>query len=73
MRTYSRAARPAPLSLTRFRDYAVAAATPCEVEAESTRVLGAYLRDVMKPNREKRRRQSIAAPMFVCKTATASH
>jgi xylulose-5-phosphate/fructose-6-phosphate phosphoketolase len=43
-----------PLALPRFRDYAVAVTTPGNVEAESTRVLGDYLRDVMKLNKDKR-------------------
>jgi xylulose-5-phosphate/fructose-6-phosphate phosphoketolase len=43
----------APLSLPRFRDYAVALAAPGAVEAESTRVLGSYLRDVVELNRDK--------------------
>jgi xylulose-5-phosphate/fructose-6-phosphate phosphoketolase len=42
-----------PLSLPHFRDYAVAVSTPGAVEAESTRVLGGYLRDVFKLNRDK--------------------
>jgi xylulose-5-phosphate/fructose-6-phosphate phosphoketolase len=42
-----------PLSLPRFRDYAVRVETPGGVEAESTRVLGAYLRDVFELNRDK--------------------
>src|SRR5262249_31451052 len=42
-----------PLSLPRFRDYAVRVETPGGVEAESTRVLGGYLRDVFELNRDK--------------------
>ena len=42
-----------PLSLPHFRDYAVAVSTPGAVEAESTRVLGGYLRDVVELNRDK--------------------
>jgi xylulose-5-phosphate/fructose-6-phosphate phosphoketolase len=38
------------LDLPDFRDYAVAVARPGEVEGESTRVLGRFLRDVMKRN-----------------------
>jgi xylulose-5-phosphate/fructose-6-phosphate phosphoketolase len=38
------------LRLPDFRDYAVAVPQPGGVEAESTRVLGAFLRDVMKLN-----------------------
>jgi xylulose-5-phosphate/fructose-6-phosphate phosphoketolase len=39
-----------PLSMPHFRDYAVAVPAPGSVTAESTRVLGAFLRDVMKLN-----------------------
>jgi xylulose-5-phosphate/fructose-6-phosphate phosphoketolase len=39
-----------PLSMPHFRDYAVAVSTPGSVTAESTRVLGTFLRDVMKLN-----------------------
>jgi xylulose-5-phosphate/fructose-6-phosphate phosphoketolase len=39
-----------PLQMPRFRDYAVAVKTPGCVEAESTRVLGGFLRDVMRLN-----------------------
>ena len=42
-----------PLSLPHFHDYAVAVEKPGSIEAESTRILGAYLRDVMKLNLEK--------------------
>jgi xylulose-5-phosphate/fructose-6-phosphate phosphoketolase len=42
-----------PLSLPRFRDYAVAVKSPGASEAESTRVLGAYLRDAFELNRDK--------------------
>jgi len=38
------------LRLPEFRDYAVAVAAPGAVTAEATRVLGTYLRDVMKRN-----------------------
>ncbi|MEP6471700.1 MAG: phosphoketolase family protein [Acidobacteriota bacterium] len=38
------------LDLPDFRDYAVAVARPGDVDAESTRVLGGFLRDVMKRN-----------------------
>ena len=37
-----------PLSLPHFHDYAVALAKPGSIKAEATRVLGKYLRDVMK-------------------------
>lgn len=40
------------LSMPHFQDYAVAVASPGSVEAEATRVLGKYLRDVMKLNLE---------------------
>jgi xylulose-5-phosphate/fructose-6-phosphate phosphoketolase len=39
-----------PLAMPPFRDYAVALCAPGAVEAESTRVLGQFLRDVMKLN-----------------------
>ncbi|MBB5047378.1 xylulose-5-phosphate/fructose-6-phosphate phosphoketolase [Rhodopseudomonas rhenobacensis] len=39
-----------PLSLPDFHDYAVTLSGPGSVRAESTRVLGHYLRDVMKAN-----------------------
>ena len=39
-----------PLTLPRFEDYAVEMSAPGTVEAESTRILGDYLRDVMKLN-----------------------
>lgn len=42
-----------PLSLPHFHDYAVAVAQPGCVEAEATRVLGNYIRDVMKLNLSK--------------------
>ncbi|ABD89341.1 phosphoketolase family protein [Rhodopseudomonas palustris] len=41
-----------PLSLPDFHDYAVTLPAPGAVRAESTRVLGKYLRDVMKANLE---------------------
>ncbi|MDO8176688.1 MAG: phosphoketolase family protein [Undibacterium sp.] len=42
-----------PLSLPHFHDYAVVVAQPGCVEAEATRVLGNYIRDVMKLNLPK--------------------
>src|SRR5208282_868453 len=42
------------LRLPEFRDYAVAVARPGEVEAEATRVMGCFLRDVMKLNSSER-------------------
>ena len=39
-----------PLVMPRFRDYAVSVPAPGGVEAEATRVLGKFLRDVMKLN-----------------------
>ncbi|MGE5240909.1 MAG: phosphoketolase, partial [Bacteroidota bacterium] len=42
------------LKLPDFRDYAVTVPRPGGAEAESTRVLGTYLRDVMQLNREAR-------------------
>ena len=41
------------LSMPHFRDYAVAVPTPGGVDAEATRVLGGFLRDVMKLNLAK--------------------
>ena len=41
-----------PLALPHFPDYAVALPAPGAVRAEATRVLGGYLRDVMKQNLE---------------------
>ena len=38
------------LSLPNFRDYAVSVPEPGRAEAEDTRVLGAYLRDVVRKN-----------------------
>jgi xylulose-5-phosphate/fructose-6-phosphate phosphoketolase len=42
------------LRLPDFRDYAVAVAAPGATAAESTRVMGGFLRDVMQINREAR-------------------
>ena len=42
-----------PLSMPHFQNYAVQVDTPGCVEAESTRVLGGFLRDVMKINLDK--------------------
>ena len=42
-----------PLSMPHFRDYAVAVPMPGSVRAEATRLLGAFLRDVMKLNLSK--------------------
>ena len=42
-----------PLSMPDFRDYAVRCLRPGSVEAEATRVLGTFLRDVMKLNLEQ--------------------
>ena len=39
-----------PLEMPHFRDYAVPLAAPGAITAESTRVLGTFLRDVMKLN-----------------------
>ena len=44
-----------PLSMPHFQDYAVAVLEPGSVEAESTRVLGSFLRDVMKLNLDKQK------------------
>src|SRR5579864_430479 len=43
-----------PLSMPHFRDYEVKIERPGNVEAEATRVLGRFLRDVVKLNAEKR-------------------
>ncbi|GAA0708352.1 phosphoketolase family protein [Dyella marensis] len=43
-----------PLEMPSFRDHAVAVPRPGAVEAESTRVLGSFLRDVMRLNLEQR-------------------
>ncbi len=43
-----------PLHLPQFRNYAVAVKTPGSPETEATRVLGGYLRDVMKMNLDQR-------------------
>ncbi len=42
------------LRLPEFRDYAVAVTQPGEVEAEATRVMGCFLRDVMELNSAER-------------------
>ncbi len=42
------------LKMPDFRDYAVEVPQPAIVEAEATRVMGTFLRDVMKLNLEKR-------------------
>ncbi|MDW5317507.1 phosphoketolase family protein [Rhizobium sp. PL01] len=42
-----------PLSMPSFHDYAVAMPGPGTVEAEATRVLGSFLRDIMKLNLSK--------------------
>jgi len=39
-----------PLAMPHFRNYAVAVAAPGGVKAEATRILGTFLRDVMKLN-----------------------
>jgi xylulose-5-phosphate/fructose-6-phosphate phosphoketolase len=43
-----------PLRMPPFRDYAIEVAHPGEPESEATRVLGRFLRDVMKMNLETR-------------------
>ncbi len=42
-----------PLAMPHFRDYAIAVPAPGAVEAEATRTLGTFLRDVMKLNLAK--------------------
>jgi xylulose-5-phosphate/fructose-6-phosphate phosphoketolase len=44
----------APLSMPHFRSYAVTVPNPGSVRAEATRVLGPFLRDVMKLNLESK-------------------
>lgn len=43
-----------PLVMPHFRDYAVRVNKPGTLEAEATRILGGFLRDVIKLNSEKR-------------------
>jgi xylulose-5-phosphate/fructose-6-phosphate phosphoketolase len=43
-----------PLSMPHFRDYAVAVPKPGSSLAEATRVLGAFLRDIMRLNLDKK-------------------
>ncbi|HZS66887.1 MAG TPA: phosphoketolase family protein [Burkholderiales bacterium] len=43
-----------PLAMPPFRDYAVQISAPGGVETESTRILGEFLRDVMKLNLDRR-------------------
>jgi xylulose-5-phosphate/fructose-6-phosphate phosphoketolase len=43
-----------PLSMPRFRDYAVAVPKPGDVTAEATRILARFLRDIMKLNLDTR-------------------
>jgi xylulose-5-phosphate/fructose-6-phosphate phosphoketolase len=43
-----------PLSMPHFQDYAKAVLEPGSIEAESTRILGSFLRDVMKLNLSKK-------------------
>lgn len=42
------------LRLPNFRDYAIDVSQPGAIEAEATRVMGAFLRDVMKDNHEQK-------------------
>jgi xylulose-5-phosphate/fructose-6-phosphate phosphoketolase len=42
------------LKMPDFRDYAVDVSGPCTVEAEATRVMGQFLRDVMRLNEDSR-------------------
>ena len=42
------------LRLPNFRDYAIDVSQPGAIEAEATRVMGAFLRDVMKENHEQK-------------------
>jgi xylulose-5-phosphate/fructose-6-phosphate phosphoketolase len=43
-----------PLSMPHFRDYAVPVSAPGAIEAESTRILGQYLCELMRLNLDKR-------------------
>jgi xylulose-5-phosphate/fructose-6-phosphate phosphoketolase len=43
-----------PLKMPDFKDYAVDVTKPGQVAAEATRVMGGFLRDVMKLNRDRR-------------------
>jgi xylulose-5-phosphate/fructose-6-phosphate phosphoketolase len=43
-----------PLRMPSYADYAVAVPSPGSVDGESTRVMGAFLRDVMKDNADRR-------------------
>lgn len=43
-----------PLTMPHFREYAIKVDEPGTVEVEATRVLGSFLRDVIKLNQEKR-------------------
>ena len=43
-----------PLKLPEYREYAVSVPAPGVVEAEATRILGTFLRDVMKLNMDER-------------------
>jgi xylulose-5-phosphate/fructose-6-phosphate phosphoketolase len=43
-----------PLRMPDFRDYAVAVAKPGQADAEATRILGDFLRDVMRRNEDAR-------------------
>jgi xylulose-5-phosphate/fructose-6-phosphate phosphoketolase len=43
-----------PLTMPHFRDYAVKVEKPGRIEVESTRVLGQFLRDLIRQNSEKR-------------------
>jgi xylulose-5-phosphate/fructose-6-phosphate phosphoketolase len=43
-----------PLRLPQFRDFAIEVKTPGEPQSEATRILGTYLRSVMKGNLESR-------------------
>ena len=48
-----------PLTMPNYRDYAVNVPTPGSVAAESTRVLGKFLRDVMKWNQDGEKLPSV--------------
>ena len=51
-----------PLRMPDYADYAVAVPSPGAVDGESTRVMGAFLRDVMKANSEDTRNFRVFSP-----------
>ena len=51
------------LILPDFRDHAVAVESPGKATAEATRVMGQFLRDVMKANERQHKTSVLSAPM----------